>query len=57
MKESDNGCVTSDEEKSRGNFADFAVLPDDHGQAALAKFDAFFSGGATVRLGCNASIG
>src|SRR5437762_2418284 len=41
---------------SRGNFADFAVLPDDDWQSALAKFDAFFSGGATMGLGCNAGL-
>lgn len=37
---------------SRGNFADFAVLPDDHGQTALAKFDPLFASGATMGLGC-----
>jgi hypothetical protein len=30
------------------NLADFAVFPDDHEQATLPKFDALFSGGATM---------
>jgi len=41
---------------SRGNFADFAVLPDDHGQAALAKFDAFLFRRATMCLRCDAGF-
>ena len=40
--------------KSRRNFANLAIFPTDHRQSALAKFDAFFSRGATMGLGCNA---
>ncbi|SRR6266478_681126 len=33
------------------DFADFAVLPDDHRQAALAKFEALSPSSAAVSLG------
>jgi hypothetical protein len=42
--------VISDERKSRRNFADLAVFPDDHWQATLPKFGALFTGRATMGL-------
>jgi hypothetical protein len=41
--------------KSRENFPNFSVFPDDHRQTATAKFDAFLSRGALVRTKRDAS--
>lgn len=48
-----NASAKRDCYNSRGNFADFTVLPDDHRQTAAAKFSAFLSRRAAMCLRCD----